>query len=124
MEDVKKWLALVYLIFAMTAWYLSTAFIKWVANYFMLMEKYSWSGLLIYGLPLVLGIIVYVLCYRLEQVNVYMSEVVAEIKKVVWPTRKETWAATIVVLIAVLISGAMLGVFDWLSASLLRYILK
>ena len=43
-------------------------------------------------------------------------EVVDELAKVVWPTREETGHATMVVVVAVLISSAFLGAFDavWL----------
>ena len=43
-------------------------------------------------------------------------EVVDELAKVVWPTREETGHATMVVVVAVLISSTFLGAFDavWL----------
>ncbi len=35
-----------------------------------------------------------------------------ELKKVTWPTRKETQAATIVVIVTVIIAAMILGAFD------------
>jgi preprotein translocase subunit SecE len=40
------------------------------------------------------------------------TEVVSELKKVTWPTRKETSNATVVVIITVFISAMFLGFFD------------
>lgn len=41
------------------------------------------------------------------------SEVVGELRKVTWPTRKETSQATIVVIVLVIICAFILGVFDF-----------
>ena len=51
------------------------------------------------------------------------NEVVEELSKVTWPNKQETGNATVVVVIATLISAAFLGVFDavwlWLTDLLL-----
>ncbi|MCC6810654.1 MAG: preprotein translocase subunit SecE [Deltaproteobacteria bacterium] len=51
------------------------------------------------------------------------DEVALELSKVTWPSRQETWAATVVVIATVAISAAYLGVFDavwsWASDALL-----
>jgi len=39
-----------------------------------------------------------------------------ELKKIVWPSRKDTVAMTIVVIMMVLISGVVFAVFDGLSS--------
>ena len=66
---------------------------------------------------LVLGVAVFVLRY--QPVFQAACEVVDELSKVTWPTRDETSSATVVVLAAVFISAAYLGLFDaiWLSLS-------
>jgi preprotein translocase SecE subunit len=53
---------------------------------------------------------------RHPDANTMALEVVDELSKVVWPTREETGHATMIVVIAVLISSAFLGAFDavWL----------
>ena len=40
------------------------------------------------------------------------NEVASELKKVTWPTREETFAATIVVIVTVIVASLFLGVFD------------
>ena len=50
--------------------------------------------------------------YRAPAVNEWAHEVAAELSKVTWPTRRETWSATIVVLVVTAIAAAILGVFD------------
>lgn len=50
--------------------------------------------------------------WRAPTVNTMCQEVVAELKKVTWPTVAETKAATIVVVITSLVVSAVLGLFD------------
>ena len=62
-------------------------------------------------------------CWFNKKINGLLNEVVEEVRKVVWPTRDETVAATIVVLIAIFIFGAYLGaldaIFTWLTGLLM-----
>ena len=50
----------------------------------------------------------------------FLREVKTELKKVTWPSRRDTLAGTAVVLVTVLILGFFLGIAD----SLLSYIIK
>ena len=54
----------------------------------------------------------------------FLEECWAELKKVHWPVRKETQAATIVVIIAVVIVALYLGVVDAVLAWLVQWALK
>jgi preprotein translocase subunit SecE len=42
-----------------------------------------------------------------------VTDVVLELSKVTWPTRKETYASTIVVIVTSLIAAAVVGAFDF-----------
>lgn len=53
----------------------------------------------------------------------YLREVSYELRKVVWPSRKETIGTTSVVLIIVLICGVYLGVIDYLLSILVGRLL-
>ena len=52
----------------------------------------------------------------------FLKEVKAELKKVTWPTRKETISSTYIVLIVVVVSSAFLGMVDGLLAWLVKEI--
>ena len=53
-----------------------------------------------------------VIAYRSKKVHTFVVEVCVELSKVTWPTRKETWSQTIVVVIVSIIAAIILGVFD------------
>jgi preprotein translocase subunit SecE len=54
----------------------------------------------------------------------FLREVKVELKKVTWPTRKQTMGSTVVVIILVMIISLFLGVVDAGLSSLLRLVLK
>ncbi|MBW1726675.1 MAG: preprotein translocase subunit SecE [Deltaproteobacteria bacterium] len=53
----------------------------------------------------------------------FLREVKVELKKVVWPTRKQTLSSTIVVIILTVIIACFLGVADLGLSSLIRVVL-
>lgn len=53
----------------------------------------------------------------------FFREVKVELKKVVWPTRKQTTGTTVVVIVFVLIVAVFLGVFDYSLSKLVQVVL-
>ena len=53
----------------------------------------------------------------------YLREVQMELKKVTWPTRKQTAGTTLVVIILVFIVAAFLGIFDYGLSMLVEAVL-
>ena len=54
----------------------------------------------------------------------FLQEVWAELKKVHWPSRKETYAATAVVLVVVSIVAIFLGGVDFALSQVIQVILR
>lgn len=52
----------------------------------------------------------------------FMIDLVNELKKISWPTKKETIKLTVVVLTISLIVGAYLGIIDILLTKMLEYL--
>jgi preprotein translocase subunit SecE len=55
-----------------------------------------------------------------ENFRQYLREVVYELRRVVWPSRKETLGATSVVLVIVILCGIFLGAVDLILSRLIR----
>ncbi len=53
----------------------------------------------------------------------FLAQAKTELKKVTWPTRKQTLASTGVVMVIVAISSLYLGVIDLILAKLVKFIL-
>ena len=59
-----------------------------------------------------------------KKINIFFKEVKAEIKKVNWPTRKETIRYTLIVIGASIVVAIFLGGIDFIITALLnRFIL-
>ncbi len=53
----------------------------------------------------------------------FIREVKVELKKVVWPTRKQTTGTTVVVILFVFVVAAFLGLFDFGLSKLVQVVL-
>jgi preprotein translocase subunit SecE len=61
---------------------------------------------------------------KLEAGKQFLREVKTELKKVTWPSRKDTLTGTGVVLVAVFIIAIFLGIVDSGLSSLIRWVLR
>ena len=76
-----------------------------------------------HGLPVAIGFLVFALLQFNPKVLSWGEEVVVEVRKVVWPSRKDTTAMTIVVLIMVVISSVIITGFDGISAQVMKWVM-
>ena len=86
--------------------------------------KYYDQDWLKHGLPAVLGLGVFAILQFNSKIQVWADEAITELLKVVWPSKKDTMAMTVVVSIMLLISSFILGFFDFLSRNLVKIILN
>jgi preprotein translocase subunit SecE len=61
---------------------------------------------------------------KIEVVKQFLREVKTELKKVTWPSRKDTLAGTGLVLVAVFIIALFLGIVDSGLSNLIRWVLR
>lgn len=76
-----------------------------------------------HGLPVLVGLLVFLSLQFKKSVVEWADEVVTELRKIVWPSRKDTTNMTVVVCIMVVLSGAVLGLFDFASGNIIDWIL-
>ena len=73
-----------------------------------------------HGLPVAFGIITFLILFMNKKTHTWADECVSEVRKVVWPSRKDTMAMTIVCCVMVLLSGIGFGIFDFFSSQLIK----
>ncbi len=88
------------------AWLLSKSG-DWAWSYFGKPNSFAVGT----GAFLVAGIAT-LIAWKNEQLFGLAQEVTTELKKVTWPTRKETVSSTIVVIVTTIVASLLLGVFD------------
>ncbi len=59
-----------------------------------------------------------------ESTKQFLREVKTELKKVTWPTRKDTLAATAIVLVTVCVAAVFLFVVEYGLSNLFKWFLK
>ncbi len=77
-----------------------------------------------HGLPVAMGVLVFLILQLNGRIVIWADECVAEVRKVVWPSRKDTTAMTIVVCIMLVVAGVCFGLFDYVSGNLIKTIVK
>jgi preprotein translocase subunit SecE len=68
------------------------------------------------------ALITAVATYRSKKIHTFVVEVCVELSKVTWPTRKETWSQTIIVIVVSIIAAIILGVFDAMWSQITDFI--
>jgi preprotein translocase subunit SecE len=91
----------------------------WVWSYFAKPNDLMVNGVAVAGAAVAAYI-----AYRNERVFATIHDITRELEKVSWPTRKETSAATIVVLVTVSISAIILSGFDAIWAFFTNWFLR
>jgi preprotein translocase subunit SecE len=73
-----------------------------------------------HGLPVGLGLLVFLVLFFNPKVQVWADEVISEVKKVVWPSKKDTIAMTVVCCVMCIVAGIGFGVFDFFASQLIK----
>ncbi len=77
-----------------------------------------------HGIPLAVGLLVFALLQFNPKVRVWADECIIEVKKVVWPSKKDTIAMTTVVCVMLVIAGVVLGVFDVVAGNIIKLLIN
>jgi preprotein translocase subunit SecE len=73
-----------------------------------------------HGLPVAVGLIVFLSLFLNRKIHVFADECVAELRKVVWPSQRDTTVMTIVCCVMVILAGAGIGIFDFVASQLIK----
>ena len=119
----QKWVNLSYFGVASLVGYILFAISLKLVGTYDLEARIHNVDMLVRVLSAVASLLVFVILYRHDQANQFMNEVMVELSRVTWPGQKETSNATVVVIVMVIISGLILGLFDQFWILLLKWVL-
>jgi len=87
-------------------------------NDFAVLGDWSLSTMIGFGVAAIAAVVV----WRVPKTQTVSLEIALELRRVTWPSMRETRAATIAVIVASAIAAVILGLFDmvwsWLSAKI------
>lgn len=104
-------------------WFLSRALIEWSFLKFYQLRRLPGAVGLREGVPVVLGLVLFVVLYKHRRVNEILDEVVSELRKVTWPTMTEVQRSTIVVIVCIVFASGILASFDFLWGKVIGFLL-
>ncbi|MFN3454879.1 MAG: preprotein translocase subunit SecE [Pseudobdellovibrio sp.] len=119
-----KFVTVCFVSFSILIGFTASILIKALAGAFGPVARLSSYDLFKHGLPVALALAIFISLQFNKNVLTWAEEVIAEIKKVVWPPVKDTRAMTVVVIIMVFISSIIISVFDMFSGFVLNQLIK
>ena len=123
MEDSnRKYITLSFVAAGILAAYVGSVILDTLARTSGTFARLLDNDIILHGFPVALGFI----CFFVLQFNpktvTWADEVIVEVRKVVWPSQRDTVAMTIVVTFMLILSGVLLGAFDVVSNFVVNYI--
>ena len=114
----RKWVHIMFAVAGLIVAWLLAKCGDWAWSYFGKPNE-LYIGL---GSVVVASIATYI-AWKNEEVFTLANEVTSELRKVTWPTRRETFSSTVVVIMTTIISSLLLGFFDavWAWATRMIY---
>lgn len=121
-KDNRKIITLSFVIAAFLTYLVVQVVLEALASTFGVVARFYAQDIVKHGLPVASGAILFFALQFNKKVVKWADEVIVEVRKVVWPSRRDTVAMTIVSCVMLLLAGVLLGVFDFLSGSLVQTI--
>ena len=119
----QKWVNLSYLAAAFLFGYVVFSMAGKVVGVYDLETRVRNIDLILRGISIVAGGLLFLGLYKHKQANQFMNEVMLELSRVAWPTQKDTSSATAIVVLMVVVSGVVLGFLDYCWIQLLKWVL-
>ena len=119
-----KILTLIFVAFSVLVGFTISTLLKVFSGAFGIIAKLMNYDLFRHGLPVAIGIGLFIYLQFNKSVLKWSDEVIAEVKKIVWPPFKDTRGMTIIVVVMVLISSVIVSVFDMFSGFVLNQLMK
>lgn len=122
--DNRKIVLISYIACAIIVWFLCHSGLQFAYSKFYVVRRLPGAEILREAIPVLLGALTFFILYSVKKIDVFMDDVVAELKKVTWPTREDVVRSTTVVLICILIASGILAVFDFMWGKVIGFLLK
>lgn len=98
--------------------------IKAFAGAFGVVARAADSDIFRHGVPVLAGFALFFALQFNSKVQSWGAEVVSEIQKVVWPSRKDTTAMTIACIIMIVVCSFIISIFDVVSGFFINLLMK
>ena len=119
-----KYVTLVFIAASAMVGFTVAALIMALSGAFAVIARLVNYDLFKHGLPVLIACGLFLALQYNKGIFSWADDVIAEIKKIVWPPVKDTRAMTVVVIIMIFISALIISVFDLFSGFALNQLIK
>ena len=123
-KDNKKIITVCFVIAGAIVWGTLSVLLNSLSGSFSFVARMRAIELVNHGLPVGLGLLTFLYLQFNPKIVNWADEVIVEVRKVVWPSRKDTMGMTTVVCIMVVIAGVAFGLWDFVSGNLIKMLLN
>ena len=120
----QKYITVCFVGLAICTSYVVSVIIDTLSMTWAVFARYLQGDFIIHGVPVILGIVMFLFLQFNPRTVQRVDEVIMEVQKVVWPSKKDTMGMTVVVTIMLIISGILLGIFDLISNYVVDYVIN
>ncbi|MBK9293077.1 MAG: preprotein translocase subunit SecE [Oligoflexia bacterium] len=123
-EDNKKIITVTYALSCVLLGFVVSLLMSLLATHFAFFARLETQTVFSNGVPVVVGLATFLFLQFNPTTVDFLDGVIGELKKVVWPTKKDTWLMTIVVVITLILSGVLVGLYDLFWAKVIELVVK
>ena len=123
-EDNKKFITVTFALASILLGFVISLLMGVLAGSFAIIARVESSPELSNGIPVVIALAVFLFLQFNAKTVDFIDGVIVEMKKVVWPSKKDTWLMTIVVVITLILSGIVVGLYDMFWAKVITLLVK
>jgi preprotein translocase subunit SecE len=106
--------------FGILIYFIVSVLLEVLAGTFGIVARFRNMEVVQHGLPVAVGFIVFLYLFMNKKTHTWADECIGEVRKVVWPTRKDVMAMTMVVCVMVVFAGVSFGIFDFFASQLIK----
>lgn len=103
------------------AYFVATTLFETLASAFGPVARVYSQDAVKHGIPVAIGVGTFLILFLNAKVHLFLDEAVVELRKVVWPSRKDTTAMTIICCVMVVLAGIAFGIFDFVASQLIKF---
>lgn len=123
-ENNKKIISMAFVIMGVCSALVVEVLLDSLSATFGVVARFRSNDIVSHGLPVMMGLLTFLTLQFNRKIQIWADEAVSEVKKVVWPSRRDTTAMTLVTCVMLLISGVLIGTFDFVARNLIKMILN
>lgn len=120
----RKVLTLAFVLAGILAFIVTRVLFDTLGGMIAFVERYRSIEAVNHAIPIIAGIATFLALQLNPKVVAWADEVATEIRKIVWPSQRDTTVTTIAVCVMVVVAGIGLSLVDYMSSILIKWIVN